>query len=249
MQYVYVLTNIYVPDLVKFGFSTRDPSDRAAELSAPTGVPGRWVVHHYWEVEDGYAVEQAIFKRLVQHRLERQEFFRMEPGDAVQTISRELRVVGTNPIEKARREEETQSRLRQAHVEKRERERQDSMARKAAIEERRKFVVAEIEQAQAPVRSAMSKSDNTAFKVVTVAVFALAFFANEAKGVAAALLAGVGWVVLCYVFPIIPISIGLMKDDSKFHAQLKDVESRVLASHGLTSLTDLDAPADVRRYG
>ena len=109
--------------------------------------------------------------------------------------------------------------------------------------------MAEIELAQAPVREAMSKSDNTAFKVVTAAVFALAFFANEAKGVVAALLAGVGWVVMCYIFPVIPISIGLMKDDSKFHAQLKEIEFRVLSSHGLTSLSDLDVPADLRRYG
>ena len=40
MEFVYLLTNEYVPELVKFGFRTRDLHERADELSAPTGVPG-----------------------------------------------------------------------------------------------------------------------------------------------------------------------------------------------------------------
>lgn len=248
MEYVYILTNVYVPDLVKFGFSTRDPQDRATELSAPTGVPGQWAVHHYWEVEDGYAVEQEIFKRLSGYRLERQEFFRLTPDEAVRIITREIRIVGTNPIEKARLEAEVHARERQVAAEQRERERAQLLAKKRELEERKAIILRQVEEAQAPIRAAMEKSDNTAFKVVTVAIFVAAFFANEGKGFFLALLTGVAWIFMCYVFPIIPISIGLMKDDSRFHEQLTHAESRVLAAHGLRSREELEVPIELRRY-
>ena len=243
MQYVYVLTNVHVPDLVKFGFSTRDPHNRATELSTPTGVPGRWTVHHYWEVEEGFAVEQAIFKRLNAHRLERQEFFRLPPNDAVRVISEQLRIVGTNPVEKARLEAEAQTRARQEAADQRAKEREAQLAKRQALEERKRKILQQMKEEQAPVLAAMNKRDNTILIVAAAAVFALGFLVNVDKGVPIALLHGAGWFFMCLLFPIIAVIaffIGLIFNRSKFEAQLSEIETRVLASHGFRTRRGLD---------
>lgn len=100
MQYVYLLTNEHVPGLVKFGFTTRDPASRAAELSGPTAVPGRWIVFRYWEVSDGAAAEKRVFEKLAKHRLGRQEFFRLQADEAAALIGRLVAVVGVDPVER-----------------------------------------------------------------------------------------------------------------------------------------------------
>lgn len=66
--YVYILTNRYVPDLVKIGYTDRDPGTRANELSNTTGVPGKWAVHKSWLLEDAYSCEQRIFSELAKLR-------------------------------------------------------------------------------------------------------------------------------------------------------------------------------------
>ena len=84
--YVYVLTNEHVPDLVKVGYTSRDPRTRAAELSNVTGVPGKWIVYHSWKIENQYEAEQQVFAELKQHR-ETGEFLKLRPRDAVEAIS------------------------------------------------------------------------------------------------------------------------------------------------------------------
>lgn len=84
--YVYILTNRYVPDLVKIGYTDRDPGTRANELSNTTGVPGKWAVHKSWLLEDAYSCEQRIFSELAKLR-ETGEFFRLSPQGAVEKVS------------------------------------------------------------------------------------------------------------------------------------------------------------------
>lgn len=84
--YVYILTNRYVLDLVKIGYTDRDPGTRANELSNTTGVPGKWAVHKSWLLEDAYSCEQRIFSELAKLR-ETGEFFRLSPQSAVEKVS------------------------------------------------------------------------------------------------------------------------------------------------------------------
>ena len=98
MQFVYLLVNEHVPNLVKFGFTARDPQTRAIELSSPTAVPGSWQVYRYWEVIDAAEVERIVFQRLAEYRLGRQEFFRLDPGQAVRRIARVISFVGIDPV-------------------------------------------------------------------------------------------------------------------------------------------------------
>jgi hypothetical protein len=83
--YIYLLSNSYVPKLVKFGYTDRDPETRASELSTPTGVPGKWMVKKSWLVPDAYEIEQQVFSALNKHRTTG-EFFELSVDAAIGKI-------------------------------------------------------------------------------------------------------------------------------------------------------------------
>ncbi|MSP27118.1 MAG: GIY-YIG nuclease family protein [Methylococcales bacterium] len=62
--WVYIITNEAMPNLLKVGFSTKDPESRANELDN-TGVPHRYVVEYNALVNEPRNVEQqahVLFK-------------------------------------------------------------------------------------------------------------------------------------------------------------------------------------------
>lgn len=62
--------------LYKVGMTTRPPSQRARELSSSTGVPVRFEVEYYAEVENPSAVEAMAHSRLDSYRInDAREFF------------------------------------------------------------------------------------------------------------------------------------------------------------------------------
>ena len=128
-EYVYLLINPHIPQLVKFGYSTRPPEERAIELSQPTGVPGAWTVYHKWEVTDGYRTEQMVFRQLASYREGRQEFFKLKPEKATKLITEAISNPGISP------EEERQQREKKRRAERE--------AAKAAFERERKQKAAE----------------------------------------------------------------------------------------------------------
>jgi hypothetical protein len=84
--FVYVLTNKAMPGLVKIGFSTRSPEERAVELST-TGVPFPFVVAFSAEVENAVEAEAATHLALTEHRVSSaREFFRISVESAVSAI-------------------------------------------------------------------------------------------------------------------------------------------------------------------
>lgn len=91
--YVYILKNPYVPELVKIGYTDRQPQTRAEELSQATGVPGKWQVHHSFRVRHAHQWEQKIFAHLSKYR-ETGEFFRLAPEVAQDKINSYLLTQG-----------------------------------------------------------------------------------------------------------------------------------------------------------
>ena len=85
-QYVYVLYNESNKFYYKIGWTSRKPQDRANEINRNTGVVGIWEVGHQWKVEDGYWLEQRIFREFSQHRQERKEIFHF-PNHAVEQVA------------------------------------------------------------------------------------------------------------------------------------------------------------------
>ena len=248
MQFVYILVNEHVPNLVKFGFSTRDPHDRAAELSAPTGVPGSWKVYHYWEVEDGYAVEQSIFRKLSAHRLERQEFFRFTAGEAVRIIARELEIVGTNPTEKARAEEEAKRSDLVRRVAEWDAQEKLKAPRRRELEERRERILRAIEVQQQPVRDGYSNRDRGIHIYLLIWGFAFGCAGSPADGFKAFQTGIISMAVVGLIMFLLSVFMGdASNKNPRLDGELAAIEAKVLAENGCRSRQDLEIPIELRK--
>jgi hypothetical protein len=230
-------------------------------------VPGRWKVHHYWEVEDGYAVEQCIFGRLSTHRLERQEFFRMTPEQAMVVISSELKIVGTNPIEKTRLAEESKEREAQELRSRIALEEEQKRVERRRLEMRRDKIIKQIELAQNPIREASHRKSEAqwdAFFRVCIffmgCVFFFGFYNAKEPGVLPGIRSGSGFVIaivliyLTFCFVLTPILAKYRRNHSKSPAppseldlKLQRIEDRILAANGCKSRKDLEIPTDLQR--
>lgn len=114
--YIYILTNEYVPTLVKIGYTNRDPLTRANELSSTTGVPGKWVIVKYWYVQDPEAWERKLFSELSSFR-ETGEFFNLDSSLAEKLVfdilhnNKAVDEHGISPIERIREARNEKRRL------------------------------------------------------------------------------------------------------------------------------------------
>lgn len=84
--WVYVLTNPSMPGLVKIGFTSRDPSKRAAELAQATGVPTPFAIAWCRAVVDSPGIEATVHRMLDDRRVSGREFFRCDVKTARQVI-------------------------------------------------------------------------------------------------------------------------------------------------------------------
>lgn len=82
--WVYIIENEAMPNILKIGYSTKDPTLRAKEL-AGTGSPHEFRVVFDVLVEDPRIVEQAAHKMLASKR-EGKEWFRCSQSEAIATI-------------------------------------------------------------------------------------------------------------------------------------------------------------------
>lgn len=87
--YIYVLANSSMPELVKIGKTTRQPRDRAQELSKVTGVPTPFIVVYEKLVEDPDAVESFVHEVLARKGYkvaENREFFSSPVAEVIDAI-------------------------------------------------------------------------------------------------------------------------------------------------------------------
>ncbi len=82
--WVYVINNLGMPDIVKVGYTTGTPEDRAKELNN-TGAPHRYMVEYAMESEEPYQIEQQTH-RLLSSKLEGREWFRCSAEEAAAAI-------------------------------------------------------------------------------------------------------------------------------------------------------------------
>ena len=93
--YLYVLVNSSMPGLVKVGKTTRDPTDRANELSNTTGVPTPFVVAFDSYFADCDAAERYVHIELEKRGLRQaanREFFRAAASEIIKIL---LKTPGT----------------------------------------------------------------------------------------------------------------------------------------------------------
>jgi hypothetical protein len=91
--YVYVISNKGMPDLIKVGFSTKDPHQRAKELSG-TGSPHPYKVEYEVLVNDPYSIEQTVH-RTMNDCHEAKEWFRCTVEYAIIQVQT---VIGDNKL-------------------------------------------------------------------------------------------------------------------------------------------------------
>ncbi len=96
--YVYCLTNESIPGLVKIGKTSRDPQERAAEISSSTGVPTPFTLKWSREVGNMNKAESDLHAALGQYRLsKRREFFRCTPAQAL-TAAKPLKCFAASTV-------------------------------------------------------------------------------------------------------------------------------------------------------
>ncbi|WP_170231073.1 GIY-YIG nuclease family protein [Psychrobacter frigidicola] len=117
--YIYILTNAYMPNVYKIGYTQREAIKRAQEISRATGVPGDWEVAREWPVIDAYQTEQYIFLEFEEYRIQKKEMFNFigtSLEDVIKTMDillsykqKNLRIYieELNKVETKRRLEET----------------------------------------------------------------------------------------------------------------------------------------------
>jgi hypothetical protein len=87
--WIYVLVNSCTPGMAKVGRTTRPPAERAAELSAATGVPTPFVVAFDQEFADCCQAERLVHAELDRRGLRvapNREFFAGPPSEIIRVV-------------------------------------------------------------------------------------------------------------------------------------------------------------------
>lgn len=87
--YIYIMRNpAHALDIFKIGLTTKTADERAAQLSASTGSPDKFLIIQRWKVNDCFLAEKLIHQLLDNFRLNpKREFFRLELDKALPLIS------------------------------------------------------------------------------------------------------------------------------------------------------------------
>jgi hypothetical protein len=85
--YIYILSNPYMPGVVKIGRTERDPNERISEISSATGVPAPFVLEYSVFVPDLEMAEKEIHVALSGNRVDdNREFFKLSVEQAKEAV-------------------------------------------------------------------------------------------------------------------------------------------------------------------
>lgn len=86
-QWVYVLSNPYMPNMLKIGYTNQNPKLRVKELNRATGVPADFIIEYAFPCVNGYEVEQKVHRALSGVRVNgKKEFFSISLEEVKSTI-------------------------------------------------------------------------------------------------------------------------------------------------------------------
>ena len=81
------MSNKYMPDIIKIGYTSLNPYDRAQILSQNTGVPDEFVVDFAYRCIDGRKLENMVHEYFKSFRIRKQrEFFKIGADEAIDVI-------------------------------------------------------------------------------------------------------------------------------------------------------------------
>jgi hypothetical protein len=86
--WVYVLSNPTMPGLLKIGYTSTTPQERAQQISNATGVAAPFVVEYAFRCHEGEFLEREVHGYLDSYRVaNNREFFKLELHEAVEAIT------------------------------------------------------------------------------------------------------------------------------------------------------------------
>ena len=127
--WVYVISNTAMPDLIKIGYSNKDPQLRARELDH-TGSPAPYVVDYEMHTSEPRFIEQKVHTALSQYNVGK-EWFRCSTEEAIVIIQK---IAGNRKIYECFKRADRQK------AERLGREREEKAARSAAIRAHKKEI-------------------------------------------------------------------------------------------------------------
>ena len=86
-QWVYILSNPALPNMLKIGYTKNDPEARAKQISAATGVALPYKVEWAFQCFNGEQLEQEVHRELESYRVnQNREFFDIPLVEAQEAI-------------------------------------------------------------------------------------------------------------------------------------------------------------------
>ena len=86
-EYVYVLVNKSVPNMVKIGMTTSTPDERARQISTATGVATPWIPVYSFQCYRSDLLEEEVHHHLREHRVNKnREMFAVDSHTAQRVI-------------------------------------------------------------------------------------------------------------------------------------------------------------------
>ena len=86
-SWVYVLSNVSQPGLLKIGYTKNTPDERAKQISNATGVALPYKVEWAFHCYDGFGLEQEVHHKLDSYRVNgNREFFEISLEEAKKTV-------------------------------------------------------------------------------------------------------------------------------------------------------------------
>tara|TARA_Y100001972_G_scaffold59830_1_gene73235 strand:- start:330 stop:797 length:468 start_codon:yes stop_codon:yes gene_type:complete len=86
-QWVYILSNPSLPNMIKIGYTKNEPEVRAKQISASTGVALPYKVEWAFQCFNGGQLEQEVHRELESYRVNHQrEFFDIPIDEAQEAI-------------------------------------------------------------------------------------------------------------------------------------------------------------------
>lgn len=102
--FIYVLSTREAPEMLKIGYTNRDPLTRAKEINSATGVVIPWGVRGAWTVAHAHRVEADVHALLADYRVRKdREFFHLPFAEAARIIDDYVAGLAGVPQDRPRR--------------------------------------------------------------------------------------------------------------------------------------------------
>jgi hypothetical protein len=86
-NWIYILSNPSMPEILKIGYTKLDPQERSNQIGRGTGIPQEFYVEWAYKCFNGEEIEREVHKYLKKQRVNtNREFFKLSVDEAKQVV-------------------------------------------------------------------------------------------------------------------------------------------------------------------